>query len=664
MMIAGAAALDETFRERHIEPDERLLRRFLAGALEGDELLALEGRLDAETSLQKRLGELAREPPKMSFVLPLSEMGTTRLPTIAGPRVSRRSIERSLEIGDPIGEGGMGIVHLGTQHSVGRPVAIKTVKSSKAPTGNLLEEAFITGQLEHPNIVPIHDIVVGEDGRPMVVLKKIEGVAWSKLVDNPELIAERYGVWNAIEWHVGVLIQVCQALRFAHSRNIVHRDIKPENVMIGAFDEVYLLDWGLAISTDESDDRLPTLKTSHGVAGTPAYMAPEQFDKVPDRVGPHTDVYLVGAALFEAAVGKPPQVGETLKEIRDTIETRQEVFMPEGTSAEIVAIVNRAMAPAIEDRYPDIQALRADLEAFLRHRGSQDLAERADERASIMEAAQERRDEEVAESAFVEAAFGYRMALDTWSGNHQARERLRMLVDERVHKLLTLEAPRAARRALALMDAPDVALLEEVDRALERDDDHRAALDRLARDEDRTVGVGVRRVLVLALGSTWTALWSWVGWFPPDDPGPLLIGSVAYWLLGVVLVLRVRGEMLEVRLNSHMAWLVFAMLTAQLLWLGMGMLGHRPVADLLTTLLLLWGLTCGAAVVTIETRFVPTAVIYALGFVLSSYDAKWLPWSLTIGAAAVFATAMVINVTIARRLRESQQQEAPDSTIG
>ena len=647
--------MDDTVKQ---SDDTLLLRRFLAGELAEDALVALEDRLDREPELQRRLGELAREPaPALDDPLPFS--GTVRIPTAFTPPPSSVGRDRNLEIGEVIGEGGMGVVHVGQQHSVGRQVAIKTIKSPQIPTGPLLEEAFITGQLEHPNIVPIHDISVDDEGRPLVVLKRIEGMPWSKLVSEPHLIAERYGVWNALDWHIGILVQVCQALRFAHSRGIIHRDVKPANVMIGAFDEVYLLDWGLAISTSDDDPRVPTITTSHGIAGTPAYMAPEQFDEDPAGVGPHTDIYLVGATLYEAAVGKPPQRGDTMREIKDEIAARDGIAMPEGTPAEIVTIVNRAMAVEPGDRYADIQELRNDLEDFVTHRGSQDLVELADERVAIMDAAHERKDEEAAERAFVEAAFGYRTALDTWSGNHQARTKLGELVDRRVGQLLSLKAPRAARRALALIDAPDPDLIDRVDAEIAHEEADRARFDKFIRDDDRRVGLGVRRVLVLLLGTAWIEWWSVVGWSPPDDLAPLLVGTLVYWLLAVGLVLRVRREMLEVRLNRFIAWIVFSILTAQLLWLGTGMLQGRSVTETLTTMMLMWALGLACAGVTVDLRILPTAIGYTLGFFVCTFDPSHLRWVLAAGAVLIVVNTLVVNYVIARQVAREDAERSP-----
>ncbi|MCA9624800.1 MAG: serine/threonine protein kinase, partial [Myxococcales bacterium] len=507
-------------------------------------------------------------------------------------------------------------------------------------------------QLEHPNIVPIHDIMVDADGRPIVVLKRIEGMAWSEAVNNPTLIAERYGAWNAIEWHTKIMLQVCQALRFAHSRNIIHRDVKPANVMIGTFDEVYLLDWGLAISIDDDDGRgrLPTPRNTPGAAGTPTYMAPEQFDEDPRRVGPHTDVYLVGATLFEAVVGRPPQSGNTLQEILDGILTRDEVLVPEHVPRELAAIINKAMAVKVEDRYPSIMALREALESFLQHRGSQDLVELAHERVTMMDAAHERRDEEVAERAFIEAVFGYRMALDTWRGNQEAHDHISAVVDRRVGQLLALKAPRAAQRALALVDAPDPALVERVNAEVEREQVERRRFDQLSRDDDRRVGLRTRRVLLIIFGALWVAGWTAVGLSPPTTLLPLLLGTALFCVLGIALVWQVRWEMLYVRLNRQIVWFVLLMMLAQLLLFGAFHLQQKPVSDALTTSMLLWAVALVFGAVAVDRRIVPVGLGYAAGFVICSYDPAQLRWVLAAGAVLTFANMLGINLAIARQV--------------
>jgi hypothetical protein len=145
-----------------------------------------------------------------------------------------------------LGEGGMGRVLSARQRSLGREVAVKTVRDElldPVTSQALISEGLITGYLEHPNITPVHQLGKDVDGRPLLVMKRITGVVWSDLLADPE-----HEAWSRLatlpsdrqQAHIEILMQVCNGVSFAHSRGVVHRDIKPDNIMIGEFGEVYL----------------------------------------------------------------------------------------------------------------------------------------------------------------------------------------------------------------------------------------------------------------------------------------------------------------------------------------------------------------------------------------------------------------------------------------
>ncbi|MCB9634104.1 MAG: serine/threonine protein kinase [Sandaracinus sp.] len=226
-----------------------------------------------------------------------------------------------------------------------------------------------------------------------------------------------------LEWHLRVLLQVCRALSYAHARGVVHRDLKPENVMVGAFGEVYVLDWGIAVALeDDGSGRLPLAKDATSVAGTPAYMAPEQLGGDDPRITPRTDVYLLGGMLFELLTGRPPHVGECLRDILASL------FAPppldEGVPDELARIVRRAMDVDPEGRFENVDQLRLSVEGFLRHTDARRLAAKADALGAKLVAAQREGAEELAETHFAEARFAYRTALDAWPGGEEAREGL------------------------------------------------------------------------------------------------------------------------------------------------------------------------------------------------------------------------------------------------
>ncbi|HEY5935970.1 MAG TPA: serine/threonine-protein kinase, partial [Kofleriaceae bacterium] len=283
------------------------------------------------------------------------------------------SLAPRLVLGTTIGEGGMAIVRTATQTALGREVAVKTARpenAAKAAPG-LLREAWITGALEHPNIVPIHDLGADDAGRPILVLKRIEGRPWSALLDQP------------LDWHLRQLEQVCHGVAFAHSRGIVHRDLKPANVMIGAFGEVYVLDWGIAVSlVDDGTGRLPLASGSREVAGTLAYMAPEMLEGVATE---QTDVYLLGSILFELITGAPPHASASIDEALASIALSQPA-VPDDAPTELVSICRRAMAATPADRFASVEALRSAIVEFREHRDSSEIARAALERLAELEA--------------------------------------------------------------------------------------------------------------------------------------------------------------------------------------------------------------------------------------------------------------------------------------
>src|SRR5690606_9017841 len=142
------------------------------------------------------------------------------------------------------------------------------------------------------------------------------GVDWGSLMHDARTVRERFGADDLLEWNLRVFLSVCNAVRFAHSRKILHRDLKPENVMIGQFGEVYLADWGIAVSLeDDGSGRLPLASEAIEMAGTPLYMAPEMLGGRESRLSERTDLYLLGSILYEIVAGEPPPRGRSFMEL-------------------------------------------------------------------------------------------------------------------------------------------------------------------------------------------------------------------------------------------------------------------------------------------------------------------------------------------------------------
>jgi eukaryotic-like serine/threonine-protein kinase len=145
----------------------------------------------------------------------------------------------------------MGKVFSAEQVALGREVVVKILKedSKEESTDMLLREAMIAGRLEHPNVVPVYLLGRSASGEPIFVMRRIDGVSWASVLRDVNTAPGMFaGIRDPLEFHLDVFLEVCDAVQFAHSRGILHRDLKPSHVMLGAFREVYVVDWGLAVS--------------------------------------------------------------------------------------------------------------------------------------------------------------------------------------------------------------------------------------------------------------------------------------------------------------------------------------------------------------------------------------------------------------------------------
>lgn len=215
-------------------------------------------------------------------------------------------------VAEVLGRGGVGIVYRAHDADLGRDVAIKVLSrrflGDADAVARFETEARISSRLQHPGVVPIHELGKLEDGRPYFTMKIVQG----------ETLADRLSATRGASGPralVEIVERVAQTLALAHSHGIVHGDVKPQNVMLGAFGEVQLVDWGFAREID------PTAQTAIGatsrgrVAGTPSYMAPEQARGELDSIGPRSDVFGLGAILCEILTGSPPYAGDSRSEI-------------------------------------------------------------------------------------------------------------------------------------------------------------------------------------------------------------------------------------------------------------------------------------------------------------------------------------------------------------
>ncbi|HUS30126.1 MAG TPA: protein kinase [Kofleriaceae bacterium] len=293
-----------------------------------------------------------------------------RMTTVKPPPAAR------LEDRGEIARGGQGVIRKMFDHNLHRYVAQKVMDPELLhhpdQRGRFLDEARITGQLDHPNIVPIYD-VVEEEHSTEFVMKLVEGETLSKRL-------KRRKSADDLPRFLEIFLKVCDAIAFAHSRGVIHRDLKPANIMIGEFGEVYVMDWGCAHilprkgQLSENTPQRMIVDEPGTVIGTSAYMSPEQAHGRTDEIDERTDVFGLGAVLYEILTGSPPYPGSNddqqsalarAGKVRPPEEVEKLRTPPPGVSA----IAMRALSAKREDRQQTVVALRDEIERFL-HRGA------------------------------------------------------------------------------------------------------------------------------------------------------------------------------------------------------------------------------------------------------------------------------------------------------
>jgi serine/threonine protein kinase len=312
-------------------------------------------------------------------------------------KVLSRKVPGKYKIEQTIASGGMKTIRQARDCDIGRKVAIAEIlpdlNADPAKINRFIQEARITANLEHPNIVPVHELGRNSDDTPYFVMKKLSGETLSSVVSKLKKKDKDYLKKYNLHHRLRIFMKVCNAVAFAHSKNIIHLDIKPENIQVGDFGEVLLLDWGLAKMPDDeknqtqteaqnfnADDKVNDDELSNSILdvtldgvikGTPGYMAPEQVYGKNKEKDNRTDIYALGAVLYFLLTYKRPVEGDTtgalmVSTLNDEIKPPSERVPENQIPKSLDAVAMKALAFDKKDRYQKVEELIADIDAFLR----------------------------------------------------------------------------------------------------------------------------------------------------------------------------------------------------------------------------------------------------------------------------------------------------------
>jgi serine/threonine protein kinase len=280
----------------------------------------------------------------------------------------------------PLAQGGSAVLRTCRDKNLGRTVVMKTLHPHLAGNeymhSRFLREARVTAQLQHPSTVPVYDLGHDLEGRLYFTMKKVAGVSVREIIDRQANGDEAALVEFDLERMLGALVQVCNGLNYAHVHGVVHRDIKPENILVGAFGEVIILDWGVAKVWASPEDEEIHRRMQHEVLtdlnqrpGTPLYMSPEQVRGGGADIDQRTDVYSAGAVLYEMLTLTEPLRGRKVQDTFDKIVS--EVPQPPAERApkrrippRLADIAMKALAKKPEERFQSMSELIAAVRDF------------------------------------------------------------------------------------------------------------------------------------------------------------------------------------------------------------------------------------------------------------------------------------------------------------
>jgi len=488
-MVPGAAASPRS-THRQLDPNVQDVLRRVAAAVHSEPHVTIRGA-------PRDTAPLALDELPIIPIVPILDAATESAETPRTPGALR-----TLNV---LGRGGTGVVHAARQEALARTVAVKTLDGPPDDESALalLQEARVTGRLEHPNIVPVHLLGRSEGGVPLFVMKRIEGVSLRALLDGRGAHAGLTAAEDPLAWHLDVFDQLLNAVAFAHSSGVLHLDIKAENVMVGSYGEVYLMDWGVALLADAEGG----WSLRPGIlVGTPEYIAPEMACLRGGSIGPTTDIYLLGGTLLHILSGRPPHSGDTVLAALMHATSGELPELALDLDPDLRAAVLRALDPDPSARYVSARELQRDLHELRSHRASRQLAAISAKRLPQLEQTGTVGSEAdmLARIAFAECRFGFEQALTLWPDNPAARMGLNRAFEAMIRRLLESREVSGAKALSLEMPDPPQSLRNAVEAAVASDSAMHARvqqLEAIVQEGDFSVGGRARLFFLMLIAS-------------------------------------------------------------------------------------------------------------------------------------------------------------------
>ncbi|MEC7987954.1 MAG: tetratricopeptide repeat protein [Myxococcota bacterium] len=323
----------------------------------------------AANTIQKTMVRMEESSPRHTItethndVLSVTPSSEEMISGFLEPDVSLSYLGKYPDLGK-IAEGGMGILHRVRDVALNRTVVMKIIRKrlseNSTEVARFIEEAQISGQLQHPGIIPIYDLGFLDTGEVYFTMKEIQGKTLRAMLKKDRQTKSDHEF--DLRRYIGIFHKACEAVAYAHKRGVVHRDLKPSNIMIGDFGEVLVVDWGIAQLKSQSisvSDSLAPFLVDTSVAGTPSYMSPEQAAGFPSGLDERCDVYSMGVVLYKILSDALPYTGDSIAILSDIMENKavplSERLEGKGVPIELVAICETAMSWKAGQRYSSME---------------------------------------------------------------------------------------------------------------------------------------------------------------------------------------------------------------------------------------------------------------------------------------------------------------------